>query len=503
VAELTPIPSVQRPSDPGYKPISVYAVAAGLCAGVFSVILIVLLYSAITSSRAALPPEWLGIPILGIAFAIVSRIQIRRSEGTRTGGRIASVSWWVCVLGGVGFAAYIYANSMVVEMESGKFVDQMFRDLQAGRVKDAFENHLVPPEERGRVPSNSPDDVFESAYATSGYMQFRNHEIVRLFARNGSDVQFERLRVKDSGQETTGLYATHVYRIRCPEGTFECQVKAVAAEAKKGGKPLWRIPGQPEPNITRLNVISVSQYGQLTGELSQEAESMVKRWILHVNTGHRAWAHLMTTPHGHRAPIAEKLNDLSAKGGAQAALFPVGPDILPADRAAAWKKRAAEAGKREDGLTVNDLPFEDLAGIGFFRRTDAGDPLPEERINRLREIWRIPNVPNLMTSDPRSSTVGDLPAHAPIVTFKPDRIRVVVAADLFAERSPVHFRCDIAVECTDSAVLAAVAAAKERGGDFTDKSFSLSTVPARDWRIIGFRTDMEPLMPVGPGAPKR
>jgi hypothetical protein len=503
VAELTPIPSVQRPSDPGYKPVSGFAVAAGLCAAVFAVLLVALLYSAVTSSRAALSPEWLGIPILGIAFAIIGRIQIRKSEGTRTGGRIASLSWWVCVLGGVGFAAYIYANQMALEMESGKFVDQMFRELQAGRVKEAFENHLVPPEERGRVPSNSPDDVFEAAYGQSGYHSFRNHEVVRLFARSGQAVQFERVRVKESGQETAGLYATHVYRLRCPEGTFECQVKAVAAEAKKGGKPLWRIPAQPEANITRLNVIAISQYGRASGELAQEGEEVVKGWIAHVSIGHRSWSHLFTVSREQRTPIIDNLNGLSGVAGGPATLFPVGPSLLPADRATAWEQRAQVAGKRDDGPTVGDLPFEDLNGIGFFRRDDAGAPLPEEKLNHLRELWRVPSVPNLVFADPRAPSTDQSPPQSPIAIFKPDRILVIVSADLFAPRSPMHFRCAIAAECTDPSVLSAVNAARDRGGDFTDTSLTLATLPPRNWRVIWLRTDMEPLAPVGPGAPKR
>src|SRR4029078_6195986 len=128
---------------------------------------------------------------------------------------------------------------------------------------------------------------------------------------NGQAVQFERVRVKDSGQETAGLFATHVYRLPCPEGSFECQVKRCAAESKKGGKPLWRIPAQPEASITRLSVISLSQYGRLTFELVQEGEDFVKGWIAHISVGHRGWAQLFTTPREHRASIAAALNCLS------------------------------------------------------------------------------------------------------------------------------------------------------------------------------------------------
>ncbi|HEY2911578.1 MAG TPA: hypothetical protein VGI99_15105, partial [Gemmataceae bacterium] len=474
-----------------------------VCASAFVLLLVAVLIKAFQSQRFALWWELLALPIAGLILAAIGRSQIRNSEGTRTGGRLASVSWWVCVLGGVGFAAYIYANSMALEMESGKFADQMFRDLQAGRYREAFENHLVPPEERGRVPASSSEEVFETAYVPSGYTAFRNHEVVRLFARNGQATQFERVRIKESGQEPAGLFATHIYRITCPEGIFETQVKTVAAEARKGGKPLWRIPAQPVPSFTPLDVVQLSQYGRVSSELSQEGEQFLKGWMGRLGAGHRAWVESLTTPYENQVRVATAMNWLAAMGGELAWLIPASPVDLPPDRAAAWEERERQAAKSEDPHTARaDLPFDDLLGSGFFRRDQAGAPIPEEKLRLLRELWRPPHQPNLMPADYHVASLDNSPPLAPRIIFKPDRVTLIYAANLYVEKGVLHVRCAVAAECTDPAVLAVVNAARDRGVDAKDDgSVTLKSLPPRDWRVIWLQSDMEPLVPSGPGVP--
>src|SRR5262249_58262487 len=117
--------------------------------------------------------------------------------------------------------------------------------VRADRPHYAFEK-MIPAEERGRV---SPDlgEEFEIAYA-SAYGPFKNHELVRLFLRNGQDMQYERVGAKDIGPTPDGFEAVHVYRLRCPEGTYEATVRLLAADQRRGGKLQWRVPGGPPPH---------------------------------------------------------------------------------------------------------------------------------------------------------------------------------------------------------------------------------------------------------------
>ena len=99
MAELTPIPSAQRPADPGYQPVSGYAVGAAIAAAVFAVILVGVIGSALTTRRTPLTTWVLVLPALGWLLAVVGRSHIRNSEGTRTGLRLTAVAWWVCEIG--------------------------------------------------------------------------------------------------------------------------------------------------------------------------------------------------------------------------------------------------------------------------------------------------------------------------------------------------------------------------------------------------------------------
>ena len=210
----------------------------------------------------------------------------------------------------------------------------------------------------------------------------------------------------------------------------------------------------------------------------------------------------MTTPFAHYKPIEDALGQLMVLGGGPAALFPPGPDMLPADRAAAWREKAKSVGKKDDSgnvLNAEDLPFEDLSRIGFFQRDEQATPFPDDRRLHLREMWRMPH---LMPIDIQGVQIDASMPLANSIVFKPDRITVLVQSNLFFEGRVIHVRATIGVECTDPATLAAVNSARERGtNDKGDGSLALQSMPPRAWRIAWFRTDMEPKQPVGPGVP--
>jgi hypothetical protein len=483
VAELTPIPSpsAQRPADPGYQPVSGYAVAAALVAGVFAVIAAVLLVQAVFSGRTALWDELLAVPVLGIILAAIARSHIRNSEGTRTGLRLATTAWWVCVLGGVAYAAYLQANSFALKRESGRYADRFFDKLKAGRVHQAFED-LLPPEERGRADANNPE-AFEAAYGPAGFLAFKNHELVRLVVRNGSAVELEHVGVKDFGQESAGFQATHLYRLTCPEGEFDVQVKLTAAESRKSRQPQWYIPSQPVPNIS-VRPVRISQYGRLLAELAQEADGYVKVWMGHLAGGRLAWAHLMTLPGPDRRPPETALEPAAALIGGPVAAVPLRRESLPPDRA-----KAVPVQSPTSLAAQARLAFDDLAAAGFFRFDLAGTALHPDRLTKLRELW----VPPRLTPQGagRQSQMSPTSTESPVITVTPDGLLFVAAADLIPDSPAQFIRSHVAATCTEPGVLAALADARAKGAAADDMSVTLQSLPPRDWRIAWLQTDME------------
>src|SRR4029078_653978 len=103
----------------------------------------------------------------GIVLAVIGRAHVRNSEGTRTGTRLANGAWWGCGLGGAGFAAFLWANFVVMKKESQRQADAFLETLKAGKEQEAFERYVLAPEMRGRAEPGSPD--FETAYMPAGY----------------------------------------------------------------------------------------------------------------------------------------------------------------------------------------------------------------------------------------------------------------------------------------------------------------------------------------------
>ena len=498
MADLTPIPAAYHTSGPVYQPVSGYVVASGLATILFVAGLLAVTYTAIDSRRSALTEELLILPLLGGILATIGRAHVRNSEGTKTGARQASICWWICVLGGAGFMSYLLANDFAIKRQSARFAErEFFKELKEGRTQHAF-LALVPAEERRRAAPVEPSakdaesaktrDYFETVYGAFGYPNYKHSDFVRLFVRNGKAMEIQHLGTKDVGQEELGFKATQLYRISCPEGVFDVQVKMQALEGRRGGAPLWRIPGQPTPNIT-IRIDELSQYGRLVLETEQEANAFAGLWLEHVMKNRPAIAQLLTIPEAERHPLEMSLTRLMMLGGGTTTPVPVGPDLLPESRARKWRERLA--------AKKSATPFDDLNDIGFFRLDESGSSFSEDQLAKLRDLWQPPFL--LPPAQRQGGGPGGPPPDASVIEFYPDRILAKVPADLYLDGRVKFVRCHVLVECTSPDVLAVVNAARERGNSSRDdSSLTLRTVPTRNWRIIGLLTDMVPQSPAAP-----
>jgi hypothetical protein len=196
----------------------------------------------------------------------------------------------------------------------------------------------------------------------------------------------------------------------------------------------------------------------------------------------------MTMPEAFRKPFEDAMGQLTMFGGGAASLLPVGPGLLPPERAANWQKKAQQT------KSIENLPFEELASMGFFRRDELRSEYPEDKLAMLRGQWR---APRLMLSSGRMQMPGMPPADAAIIVLKPNSITVIVTADMIFESQVLYARCYIAVECTAPGVLAAVNAAREKGLDSkNDGTILLRSLPSRGWRIAWLQSDMETRSPM-------
>ena len=471
MAELTPIPSAQRPAEPGYQPLSGYAVAAVVVAGLFAVVLVALVVVGLTSNRTPLTYQVLALAVAGIVLAVAGRSHIRNSEGTRTGLRLANGAWWVCVLGGAGFGAFLLANEFVLRAESKRKADAFFEALKAGKEQEAFEQYVLPVELRGRADPGTPD--FETVYAPTGYPIFSAHKLLQAFRRNNGKVECEHIGSRDVGQEGEGFKATHSYRITVAEGVFVVQLKLVADEAK-AGKPQWHIQAGQGLGITEPNWEHFSEFGRLVMEVEQEAGKVARDWMMDLTNARPGIAHLYLLP-------------LAARDQAMAARHVAG-----------YMAGAAMFAIPPPGGT--DQEFDQLQKAGFFRRDAAGNSLSEQKASELRKQWMSPTL--APASPMRRGPLGG--ASAGIETFEltPSTATVTVQADLVLGRGGQQFvPVTIGIVCSDPGLISLLSAARDKGPSAQgDGTVSLRTLPPRDWRIAFFQTTMEqPPMPGPPG----
>ena len=476
MAELTPIPAAQRPAEPGYQPLSGYAVAAAIVAGLFAVILVVLVGIGLYYRRTPLSVELLIVPLAGMVLAAVGRAHIRNSEGTRTGTSLANAALWICALGGAGFAAFLGANYLALEMESRRKADAFLESLKAGNAQEAFAEHVLPPELRGRADPGAPN--FEEVYTPAGYPVFAGHRLVRAVRQNRESVEFEHVGARDVGQEGEGFKATHTYRVTVPEGVFVVQLKMVAAESK-GGKPQWHIQGGAGLGITEPDWEYYSEYGRLVMEAEEEAGEFARRWMADLSNARPGIARLYLLPLAERESAMAARHGASFLGGAVAAAVP------------------------PPGGT--DQEFDRLLRAGFFRRDAAGNPLSDSKVTDLRQSWK---APSLMPASPMRRGPAAGPAETGLIELTPERVTVGVPADLVVGRMGESAPALIGVVCSDPALISLLSTAREKGAAAKyDGSVSLRSLPPRDWRIAWVETTMElpakpPLPGAGPGGPR-
>src|SRR5262245_61762458 len=133
MAEPSPAPALPSTADPvPYVPVSWMAVAAATVAGLFIAILLALAVSAFVTKRPLVQAELLVFPAIGIVLSFAARRMIRNAEGTRTGDNLANIAWWTCVIGGLGYAAYLLAIDFAIRRDARIELERWVDHLKSG-----------------------------------------------------------------------------------------------------------------------------------------------------------------------------------------------------------------------------------------------------------------------------------------------------------------------------------------------------------------------------------
>lgn len=481
MAEPTPSPALPSTADTTpYVPIAWSAVAALVVAGLFAVLLLVLGVTAFTNKKPLLQEELLVLPVIAVVLSFAARRMIRNSEGTRTGENLANAAWWLALVLGLAYTAYLFAISFAIRREAASEVAKWVELVREEKTVPAFYQTLAP----GMRQSVSKTETaqIESRFRDE-LLAFNGTDLVRLARRNPGALTFTPDTVADWSYKPGTIDCTFNGVVTCPEGRFPVVIPlkgiegVTAAEGVKGGGRQWMIARPPGGGFIQQDKATRTTYGWMVVLLELNGNAFAKAFIDHVGAGptgypflYRAfvsdpgdpkWAEVVRNPRFH-LPFAIPLamtQPGAFPGGVPDGFF-AGPDGVQ-----------AEAPLRDRFLASWNL-------LGVY---EAG--------RRLKD--GAGNVPDKESALKLTDTAIEL--------------RVPVEIPLASANKLETARGRLVLVCKDPALLAELKKLKEAAvaGEkpFANPPAELEKWAAINWRVARIESDLRPVSVGAPNAP--
>ncbi len=481
MAESTPSPALPSTADPTpYAPVSWLAVAALSVAVLFGLILLAFGITAFISKKLLLMEPMLALPIIAIVLSFAARRAIRTSEGTRTGENLANFAWWLAVILGLCYAAYLLAISFAIrkdaESEVGKWIGLLSKGDDDG-LRRAFAYTLPPGARQGTLLEQNAMQLRHGEELA----RFASMDISKLTRRNKGETSFVPNSVNWTYQGGA-VECLVVGTVKCPEGAFPTIVGLKGEEGVSGseGGRQWTIQ-RPRGSFIDPSRATRTPYGWMVSLLEEAGSSYGREYIAHTLTGpasqYYAYRAFVTQPCEPRS-LGNTIRDRSPPGGwAAIARSPLlqlafaAPSQLAGDADYASYRakqffslpggKPADAATRERFLTIMD---------------HAGVRPPGERL--------------------KSSEGGPASADDSItITDSAVEVRVLVEIPLLSAGKIETARGYLLVECRDPAVLAQLKQLKTSAdpdqGAATEPE-GVRNTQAR-WRVVRVESDLVPV----------
>jgi len=469
MAEPTPAPALPSTADPiPYVPISWMAVAAITVASLFVAVLLALGVSAFLAKKPLLQPEILVLPAIGIVLSFAARRVIRNAEGTRTGENLANIAWWICLIAGLGYAAYLLAIDFAIRRDARTTLDRWIEKVKAGddvSINDAF-LRTRDPAQRAKI---SPDDTAQiEGRFREEYIGFRQTDLIRLARRNKGQCEITPGGVKEWAYRSGVIDCAFTGTMKCPEGKFPVIIGLRGAEAP-GGETVgrqWGVVFTPNAGYIQRDQVSLTPYGWIMAALEESGSQFGNQFLLSVRSGPSA------IPYAYQAMMRPESK-------------------LPFR---AWQNVAATAPGRiaiTGGLAAT-LPYtSDFVAYSFpdhfYKAVGGGEPTPEQRA-QFKAIWE---TTGLMQVGGRLRMSQDT---QPLLSVTDSSVEVRVPCELPSpgQETSSAARGRLVVVSTDPELLQEL---KQRRSE-ADPNHGTPTPPVeiirRDfkWRLVRLESDM-------------
>jgi hypothetical protein len=487
MAESTSAPALPSTADPiPYVPVSWMAVAALMVAAIYIAVMVALGASAFYLKKPLVQVELLVLPAVGVVLCFAARRVIRNSEGTRTGENLANTAWWICVIGGLGYAAYLLAIDYAIRRDAKAELEKWMDSISAGDERGlnwAF-LHTREPNQRAGIPAEDTAQVKGRFY--DEYVAFAQCDLVRIARRNKADCQFVPGAVKEWSYRTGGIECTFTGVMKCPEGRFPLIIalRGIDSTAAEGLGRQWGIHFNPTGNFIARDQQSLTRYGWLMAAMEEAGGAFGNQFIVALQTS-RA-----TLPYLYHTAMME----------------------TPVEMLRFWHTSGVTAPGRmavAGGLSATRPYTADYLAYSFpdkfFRDVGGAAPTPEKR-KTFADIWEaggmLPAGARLRNSADTHSSVH--------VTDTAVEVRVPCELPFVGQDAMSAARGRLVLVSTDPKLLSEIKQLRQEANPDAGSSLPPQELRGRDfkWRVVRLESDLNKVVtqprpgePGGPPAP--
>lgn len=492
-----PAPLDRPPSLPStadalpYVPVSWLAVAAAGVAGLFVLVLLAAAVSARQEGRPLFLPQIFILPLAGVVLSFAARRVVRNAEGTRTGSLfgidLVAAAWWTCLVGGLCYAAYLFAVDYSVKSDAEGEVKRWAAAVVANDLTKAF-HRTRDPQER-RTIGQDDTTALEQRYRIE-FVSFRQADIVRITARNPGRCEFVPGGLRDWQPNPLGVECVFTGEFKCPEGVFPVRVGLRGSEGGVAGDVAvgrqWQVVQKPSGFIVPEQV-RLTPYGFKVFELQRQGGAVARQFLSDARERFaRPYAYLFYARVTDPDPAFNLLSVAGRLGWRLAPGVPTGAGVVLAVPASV-------------PLPVGPEVYQ-ASAKRLFRLPGGADPSARQ-LDEFAEAWARFGLEPAATRLKESPDVHDLMT----VTDDYLEVRVPVEIPLPSSRATTSALGRLVVRCTEPSLIAELKSLRESA--VPDRA---STTPPPGepklypWTVVRVESDLKGVAvkpPEGQGSP--
>jgi hypothetical protein len=312
MADPTPVLTPDRPGDAlAYRPLSGLAIAGLLLSALYAAFVVISTAAALMEGTPFFLAGWmLLVAFLGAGLSLIAIWQIRTSEGTRAGLKIAQWGLWLSVLSALGYTAYATATAAAIKQQANRFLTVEGEDagffplLEKGELTTAF---LLTQTFSRRTGSNANDDEamrrqFDQPMGPQPIgplTQFLRCPLLRTIQQaqlqHGS-ISVEPGSVRGWSYEGKGYKVERVYKISTPECSYDITMTVQSTESDRSGegRKWFVVWPRSQQGMLTVNDVTQTATGQKMRALRLQSRTFVDSWVGKMDLGQRLGAFLDT-----------------------------------------------------------------------------------------------------------------------------------------------------------------------------------------------------------------